>query len=306
VLSDRNFVKQSLETNLFFLRIMKEHVYFMDISLPEKYADLKKQAKIFANIFNELLVRTIHLSNGVVNLKECALTKYTLSAEKATELFTGAPIDRNTTRIEMQLGYNNNGNQYNPMLVQNAYMLNCQILEAVKGVITFKTNLLNAVLECRVFSTNYPSMLKHLIEEAQSYADTLVKLQNRLDPTLINEAPVQEAFWNHIMGDHAKFIRGLLDPSHEDLIYKANDFANEFDELRKEALEAARRANMIEEVTDESLEATERIRDFKEDAMQGILDCEIHAIAVPLLVDHVLREANHYINGVLEIYKEQL
>lgn len=305
MLSDRDFVRQSLNTNLFFLRIMKEHVYFIDISLPDKYTDLKKDAKMFMNIFNNFLIKTIQLSSGVVNLENYMITEYTLSAEKASELFTGAPVDRNTTRLEMQLGYNNNQNQYNPMLVQNIYMLNRQILETVKGVIAFKTNLLNAVLKCRVFSTNYPSMVKHLIEEAQAYGNTLIKLQNKIDPNIVVEAPIQEAFWNHIMGDHAKFIRGLLDPSHEDLIQIANDFAGEFEELRERALEAVQNANMIEEVTDESLEATERIKEFKEESIEGILDCKISVIAVPLLADHVLREANHYIN-LLQMYEEQI
>jgi len=127
LLSDREFIKQSLDINLFFLRIMKEHAYFLDISLPEKYEDIKKEAKLFINIFNNLLIKTVHLSQGVVGLENYMVTEYTLNAEKASELLTGAPIDRNITRLQMQLG--NKNTQYNPMLVQNVYMLNCKILE---------------------------------------------------------------------------------------------------------------------------------------------------------------------------------
>lgn len=85
----------------------------------------------------------------------------------------------------------------------------------------------------------------------------------------------------------------------------ANDFGNEFHELKERALEAAQRTNMIEEVTNESFDATERIKEFKEDSVQGILDCKISVIAVPLLADHVLREANHYLQ-LLQIYEEEI
>lgn len=41
----------------------------------------------------------------------------------------------------------------------------------------------------------------------------------------------QEIFWDTIMGEHALFIRGLLDPSEEDLFNTANKFGKIFEEL---------------------------------------------------------------------------
>ena len=43
--------------------------------------------------------------------------------------------------------------------------------------------------------------------------------------------------------------------------------------------------------------------DFKKAATKGILGCEIKSIILPLLSDHVLREANHYLR-ILEAYEE--
>ena len=45
----------------------------------------------------------------------------------------------------------------------------------------------------------------------------------------------------------------------------------------------------------ESLNETLRFRDFKTAGVQGIEDCKIRSVILPLLADHVLREANHYI-----------
>lgn len=38
-----------------------------------------------------------------------------------------------------------------------------------------------------------------------------------------------------------------------------------------------------------------KLRDFKEEATKGILGCKIKSVILPLLADHVVREANHYI-----------
>jgi len=102
-------------------------------------------------------------------------------------------------------------------------------------------------------------------------------------------------FWNRQMAEHAKFIRGLLDPTENDLINQANDFGNEFDQLTAEAKAAMDATSPMAKVTDESLKATEDFRNFKAQGTQAILECKVKSIIIPLLGDHVLREANHYL-----------
>ena len=45
------------------------------------------------------------------------------------------------------------------------------------------------------------------------------------------------------MAEHSKFIRGLLDPTEDELINTANNFGNEFDKLTREAKEAMDKIN---------------------------------------------------------------
>lgn len=94
------------------------------------------------------------------------------------------------------------------------------------------------------------------------------------------------------MMEHAFFIRGLLDPTENALIQTANRFAMEYSELLEKARKQDCRAMGL---TEEALAETLRIRDFKAAGTKGILNCEIASIILPLLADHVLREANHYI-----------
>lgn len=92
---------------------------------------------------------------------------------------------------------------------------------------------------------------------------------------------------------HAFFIRGLLDPTECELLKTADGFADEYCRLLEEAGRQECRAE--DRVTEKSLELTKRYRDFKAAGAEGITDCRIRSIILPLLADHVLREANHYL-----------
>ncbi|NLJ58726.1 MAG: DUF2935 domain-containing protein, partial [Tissierellia bacterium] len=159
----------------------------------------------------------------------------------------------------------------------------------------FKETILKNVLACKMFTLNYPLLIDHIMREARLYLRFVQRLQEKGFIDIEREALEQEAFWNRIMAEHSKFIRGLLDPTEEALLNRANAFANEFDELTLEARAAMDRTIPFNEVTRDSLRATRGIRDFKAQATEGLLDCNILSIIIPLLGDHTLREANHYL-----------
>ena len=48
-------------------------------------------------------------------------------------------------------------------------------------------------------------------------------------------------------------------------------------------------------LTNVSLRETINFRNFKVTSEKGILNCKIKSIIIPLLADHIVREANHFI-----------
>lgn len=60
----------------------------------------------------------------------------------------------------------------------------------------------------------------------------------------------------------------------------------------------------LDMVTEESLKATEAIRDFKAQGTEELIECKIKSIIIPLLGDHTLREANHYLR-LLKIFEKK-
>ena len=256
--------------------------------------------------FDRLLAEAISLSNGVVSTSVLqsgeVVTPFTLKAEMASRFLTGVNIPINLTEAETRLA-GGNPMTGNPMLEERVSMLNQTAMSLNRALAQFKTKLLSDVLSCRIFTANYPLLIDHILREAKFYFQLVKRLQNREEIDLEREAYEQETFWNRIMAEHSKFIRGLLDPTEEQLINTANNFGNEFDELTKEAREAMDNSMQISKVTDDSLKATIEISKFKAQGTQGLVECKIKSIIIPLLGDHTLREANHYLR-LLKIFKK--
>jgi hypothetical protein len=298
MLSSSEFIKQSLGLHLFFGRIMKEHSLFLELGFTPRDASYTQQADAFRREFDGILSETIALSNGVVNPGVLqsgeVVTPFTLNAEMATTFFTGVQIPTQLTQAEAGL-VGGGIIPANPMLEQRVSTLNQRAINATAALIQFKTDVLSNVLSCKMFTFNYPLLITHIIREAELYLQQLRRLQSREGINLEREASDLEFFWNRQMAEHAKFIRGLLDPTENNLINQANNFGNEFDQLTAAAKAAMDATAPLSRVTDESLKATEELRNFKAQGTQGILACRIKSIIIPLLGDHVLREANHYL-----------
>lgn len=308
MLSRREFIRQSLELHLFFGRIMKEHSFFLQIGFTPKDSILMQHANAFRMEFDRLLADAISLSNGVVSnnvLKSGeVVTPFTLKAEMASAYFTGVNIPIRLTEAEEGLT-GDSSTKVNPMLEERVSMLNQRAMGLTRALAQFKTKILSDVICCRIFTVNYPLLIDHILREAKFYFQLVRRLQNGEEIDLEKEAYEQETFWNRIMAEHSKFIRGLLDPTEDELIKTANNFGNEFDELTEEAKEAMDNAMAISKVTDDSLKATIEIKKFKAQGTQGLVECKIRSIIIPLLGDHTLREASHYLR-LLKIFEKSV
>lgn len=308
MLSPMEYVRQSLELHLFFTRIMKEHSFFLEIGFTPRDSDFTETADEFRQEFDEVLRRVIALSDGVVGAGVLqsgeVVTPYTLQAEEATKFYTGVPIMTGLTKLEENLaadGFGEGGNA----LVQSVYALNHHVMDLLEKLIQFKTRILRDVAACRMFTVNYPLLIDHILREARLYYRMIQRLQDQTELDIEQEAYEQEMFWNRIMAEHSLFIRGLLDPTENELIIAANNFGNEFNQLYEESKAAMDRTLPLSRITDESLKAAIEISKFNAQGTQGILECNVKSIIIPLLGDHVLRESNHFIR-LLKRYENRL
>lgn len=291
----QNYVTVSLETHLFFCRIMKEHAFFLMTGFPAKNGVYVKKADWYRREFENLLrevvaVADTRISENVIDSGEI-VTKYTASAENRTQFLTGIEIDQRITEFEKRLRAGKSWEETESMK-NRVRRINQRALWLVKGLIEFKERILQEITDCRLFTFNYPLLVEHILREARLYCSLITELEEcgMLEKQNMLET---ETFWNQIMMEHALFIRGLLDPSEEMLIDTADEFAKQYQELLEEAKRQDCRA--AAELEKRTIQETMRYRDFKAAGTEGITECRIAGLILPLLADHVLREANHYL-----------
>ena len=289
-MNQNDYIKLSLELHLFFDRIMKEHSFFLETAFTEKNNELKRIANNFRQVFSEILEDIINFADGnvdrnLLNSNEI-VTNNTLEAERKSSNLSGVGINTNITTKELRL---RSGNiNINNQLINNISNINRQTLPIIQDLIEFKNSILNDVLSCTIYTFNYPLLIEHIMNEAKMYYNLLSRVENR-QPFTERYIYEQELFWNIIMKEHAEFIRGLLDPSETDLIKISNQFSEEYESIIKNY------NNNPNYLTNASLIETINFRDFKVTGEEGILNCKIKSIIIPLLADHVVREANHFI-----------
>ena len=292
----QDYVVASLEQHLFFTRIMKEHAFFLKVGFLPSHANLANEGESLMRKFEALLSRAIALSDCVV--RRCVLdsgeifTEFTDRAEGQTQCLTNTFIDRRLTARAMRLNGCDCGAdlRVSQALARQVCRLNRDGLQLVDHLIAFKERLLCRVNSCNLFTWNYPLLIEHILREARLYRAHLRRLEG-LDDSSCQELRDSELFWNQIMMEHALFIRGLLDPSEDALVNTADDFAADY----KRLLETSAAANDRIMGGGNTLELTQKFRDFKRAGVEGIEACQIRSVILPLLADHVLREANHYI-----------
>ncbi|HEY8909029.1 MAG TPA: DUF2935 domain-containing protein [Desulfosporosinus sp.] len=308
MLSNEEFIRQSLELNLFFMRIMKEHAFFIEAAFSPKEQSLAQQANTLKCEFTTLLAEAIMFADGVISPEVLSsgelVTKFTFDAEHATEFYSGIQLDSELTRMELCLDQNLNSG-IGSLLVDQISALNQKAITATTVFADYKSKLLQDILCCKIFTFNYPLLIDHILREAHFYLKLLYQLQNRQLVNILDDIIEQEKFWDRIMAEHAKFIRGLLDPTEDALFDTANRYGKVFDELTKQALTMTDQTTILPQLSSKTSKATASLRDFKTAATEGLLHCKIKALAVPLLGDHVLREANHYLR-LLNSFNERL
>lgn len=295
-----DYIRESLELNLFWTRIIKEHFIFMQANLMVKDVSYIQQSEEFKCLFEGFLHETIGLANGLISsevlLSGELLTNKTLSAEQKTVELTGITIGTPITVEESNLTPGALSMPvYSSELTTNISALNERIITCARSVADFMEKVYQDVIHCRLYTTKLPSIYAHQRRETLNYIKLLQRLQNSqfLDPH-VNMVEA-EMFWNYNMMVHAEAMRQLLDFSEKAMIKKANDFVLRFDHLVSEFHDDAKPPVSLKKITSESRRATVAIRDFKAMSTDMLLACQLKGVMSALLTDHLLRETNYYL-----------
>ena len=146
------FITMSLDLNLFFLRIMKEHSFFLEVAFTPRDSGMSQQAADFRMGFQRLLADAVALADRSVS--RAALessqftTKYTLEAERLTQYYTGVPFDLGLTQREAMLTPAQ-GRVFDE-LQDEVELLDRRAYQLTASLAAFKEKILASVRSCRM------------------------------------------------------------------------------------------------------------------------------------------------------------
>jgi len=181
-----------------------------------------------------------------------------------------------------------------------------EIRHAVEALIAFKHSLMRMLVTCELRGPLYPLLLDHITREAIHFLDFLNR--RPCSDTLVAILS-EQAFFLRIMKEHIEFIISLLDPSERELLTQAQASREVFSDL----LETARDLKSMAESRPESfgtvvrftetvIQRVTELRNFKATAHELAVLCRLlSAIPDPLLLDHVRREADKFLQELKDM-----
>lgn len=123
---------------------------------------------------------------------------------------------------------------------------------------------------------------------------------------IIERSLEENRFWLRIMKEHSFFLSEAFDRRNSDLIRRANQFFRDFDQLltEAEALQPRTPEQMVE-FNERAIVRAADLRNFKQEVLVLIITGRIAGFNLPLLVDHIRREAEKFLS-VLDMIERRI
>ena len=296
MLNDVLFVQESLIDNLYYLRTIQEFCMNIQLSFLENEQEYKTKAEGIRFHAEELRREVLKYANGGINAfaleSEILVTKYTLTCEELTEKLFPIKIDTDITKQEVKL---QPGVIENPSaeLMETLSNINQQAYQITNDLIGLCQDIRLQQSQNELFSYSYPSLFDYMIEEARLFEKNLERLiqKDNIDPLFA----IDYEYWFHVaMKKEAMFVRGLVDPIHEDVHEIADAFVEEFQTIINEYRMIDITPDTEQVLVEKSMDLVNRFRQFLSTLIERLLDKQLYFIVEPIFLDNMYTEANYF------------
>ncbi len=296
MLNDIDFVTQTLTSNLYFLRTLREFATNIQLSFLDDNLEYIEAARDFGLRAEELGRILMKYASGNVSQEaidsQIFVTDYTLDAELLTEKLFNIDIDTAITENELAL---TGGVPSNPSetMIRELTDVNNRALVLVTNFIDFLENIITQMRNNELFSYSYISLIEAMLVEMQLYKSNLTRLiaRENINPGFVVN---YEYLFNDLLQQLSSFVRGLVDPENGIAIIRASAFANEFGIFANEYKEAIASPETQADLEERNLDALDRFRDFISTTIEDVLDGRTYFIVEPIFLDNMLTTANYF------------
>lgn len=176
----------------------------------------------------------------------------------------------------------------------------------------FNRRLVRQAMTGRLHGYLFPLLLDHMSREALYTLSMLERLADG-KPTYYKVSVTGEMlFWLRLMGDHAKLIRQMLDPSETGLLAAAGDFSGEFDALYLQARDFASMLGSqggipaYDRFILDVRAAAIRLRDFKRALCAMLAEGRMLGLLSIMMIEHMRDEVEHFLMVLTLMEKGQI
>ena len=297
MLKEQDFLEQSLNSNLFYLRTLRDFCINIQLSFygnSEYIGRASSLAKQSQDLGRELITYT----NGIIpkDAKEYQLyyTDYTLATEKLTEelfnLNLATDITENISNLTV-------GTNQAPTLenIKKIEDFNKKALTIATEFVNLAEEIRKKLLNNELFSYSYPLLYDYMIRTINIYKAELVRLEEKIvkDPILVVDT---EYDYNITLYEIISFLRGLINPNAARYILELNELLNEeypklLDNYNNLPLSPENQLMLSEE----SLRLLRKTRILIKDMLKDLLDANLYFIIEPLAIDNFYRNTNYFL-----------
>ena len=297
MLKEQDFLEQSLNSSLFYLRTLRDFCINIQLSFygnSEYIGRASSLAKQSQDLGRELITYT----NGIIpkDAKEYQLyyTDYTLATEKLTEelfnLNLATDITENISNLTV-------GTNQAPTLenIKKIEDFNKKALTIATEFVNLAEEIRKKLLNNELFSYSYSLLYDYMIRTINIYKAELVRLEEKIvkDPILVVDT---EYDYNITVYEIISFLRGLINPNAARYILELNELLNEeypklLDNYNNLPLSPENQLMLSEE----SLRLLRKTRILIKDMLKDLLDANLYFIIEPLAIDNFYRNTNYFL-----------
>lgn len=306
ILNNEEFVMESINLNLYFLRSVREFCANIELSFLSNNIFYINKAKDIALRCEEIGRELMKISNNKISQKaidyEILTTPYTLPCEELTEKLFDIKLATDITKIEVNLKPGIVLNVTDE-LVKTIENINSRALTITKDFTTLCNDINKKLVTNNLFSYSYPTMYEFMVYQTSIFNLELDRLINKdkIDPLF---ALNYEFLGSNSMRTIALFINKLVDIKHKDITLKSQEFADRFDEMAKLYSSTSITPENQKELTDKQIDLVTEFKLFVERCITDLLNSNLYFIIEAIFFDNMLTKVNYFLY-ILSINREK-
>ena len=296
MLSEVNFVQESIAINLYYLRTLREFCLNIQTSLVPFEKGYISKAESIALSCERLGNDITSFASGMVSKEaldyQIYVTQYTLECEKLTEKLFNIDIDTGITEKELQLK-SGEPKTVSKEMVDSMKRINAEAFSLADEFSKLCTEIVDKMEINELFSYSYIALTRFMIYETELFKSGLERLiqQFQIDPS---SAANYEFYFNNSMRSIAIFIEKLVDPINEDIFDKAKWFENSFNEAEETYKTTPLTPDNQKALTEKETLLVKEFHNFMEECIKKLLAREAYFIIEPIFWDNMYTQINFF------------